>query len=156
MKYRRALNATSPTVIDSFQRRDDACRVKKKEAKKEKRCSPVEGLLVLLDFAARQLVELRVNVHELVLLLHLLALLEFVVDPLPPAEQAAEFGVRWHDPRAARSELCRVKKGEEFALKARAQIYGDARDTRLLRVKEGERELTVRGGRNEEYSSAKS
>lgn len=65
--------------------------------------SPVEGLLVLLDLAARQLMELRINVHKLVLLLHLLALLEFVVDPLPPAEQAAEFGVRWHDPRSFRS-----------------------------------------------------
>lgn len=63
---------------------------------KSKALSPVEGLLVLLDLAARQLVELRVNVDELVLLLHLLALLEFVVDPLPPAEQAAELGVRWH------------------------------------------------------------
>lgn len=59
---------------------------------------PVEGLLVLLDLAARQLVEFRVHVHKLVLLLHLLALLELVVDPLSPAEQAAEFGVRWHDP----------------------------------------------------------
>jgi len=42
-------------------------------------------------------VKLGVNVHELVLLLHLLALLELVVDPLPSAEEAAEFGVRWHD-----------------------------------------------------------
>lgn len=71
----------------------------KEKVKKEKMRSPVEGLLVLLDLATRQLVELGVNVDELVLLLHLLALLELVVDPLPSAEQAAEFGVRWHDPR---------------------------------------------------------
>lgn len=62
------------------------------------RYSPVEGLLVLLDLAARQLMEFRVNIHKLVLLLHLFALFELVVDPLPPVEQTAEFGVRWHDP----------------------------------------------------------
>lgn len=60
--------------------------------------SPVEGLFVLLDLATRQLMEFRVNVHKLVLLLHLFALFELVVDPLPSAEQAAELGVRWHDP----------------------------------------------------------
>lgn len=73
----------------------------KEKVKRKRKCSPVEGLLVLLDLTARQLMELRVNVYELVLLLHLLAFLEFVVDPLPSAEQAAEFGVRWHDPRSS-------------------------------------------------------
>lgn len=92
------------------------------EAKRQRRCSPVEGLLVLLDLAARQLVELGVHVYELVLLLHLLALLELVVDPLSPAEQATEFGVRWHDPLSILSIRIHVDEGERenSALKARA------------------------------------
>lgn len=100
---------------------------KKEEAKRQRRCSPVEGLLVLLDLAARQLVELGVHVYELVLLLHLLALLELVVDPLSPAEQATEFGVRWHDPLSILSIRIHVDEGERenSALKARS-FCGDA------------------------------
>lgn len=95
---------------------------KEEEAKRQRRCSPVEGLLVLLDLAARQLVELGVHVYELVLLLHLLALLELVVDPLSPAKQATEFGVRWHDPLSILSIRIHVDEGERenSALKARA------------------------------------
>lgn len=59
--------------------------------------SPVEGLLVLLDLATRQLVEFGIDVDELVLLLHLLAFFEFVVDPLSSAKQVAKLGVRGHD-----------------------------------------------------------
>lgn len=83
-----------------------------------RRGSPVEGLLVLLDLAARQLVELRVDVHELVLLLHLLAFLEFVVDPLSPAEQVAELGVRWHDVilAGARCGLFKSRRSPVFDL----------------------------------------
>lgn len=66
--------------------------------------------------------EFRVNVHELVLLLHLLALLELVVDPLPSAEQAAEFGVRWHGPR---SEFSRAQKGLP---RVKARRLGGCRD----------------------------
>lgn len=96
-------------------------RKKKEEEAKRQRCSPVEGLLVLLDLAARQLVELGVHVYELVLLLHLLALLELVVDPLSPAEQATEFGVRWHDPLSILSIRIHVdEERENSALKARA------------------------------------
>lgn len=58
--------------------------------------SPVESLFVLLDLAARQLVELRVNVHEFVLLFHLFAFFQLVVDPLSPAKQITELRVRWH------------------------------------------------------------
>ena len=70
---------------------------KKKERKKRRRPgSPVEGLLVLFDLAAGQLVELRVNVDEFVLLFHLLPFLELLVDPLPPAKQITELSVRRH------------------------------------------------------------
>lgn len=71
----------------------------------KKRHSPVEGLLVLLDFATWQFVELGVNVYELVLLLHLFTLFELVVDPLPSVEQVAEFGVCWHDSRFSITDL---------------------------------------------------
>lgn len=113
-------------VIDILQSRRRRCvqmkEEKKEEAKRQRRCSPVEGLLVLLDLAARQLVELGVHVYELVLLLHLLALLELVVDPLSPAEQATEFGVRWHDPLSILSIRIHVdeRERENSALKARA------------------------------------
>lgn len=115
-------------VIDILQSRRRRCvqmKEEKKEeekAKRQRRCSPVEGLLVLLDLAARQLVELGVHVYELVLLLHLLALLELVVDPLSPAEQATEFGVRWHDPLSILSIRIHVDEGERenSALKARS------------------------------------
>lgn len=40
--------------------------------------------------------ELRVNLHEL--LLHLLALHMIIVDRLPPAMQDVEFSIRQHDP----------------------------------------------------------
>lgn len=100
---------------------------KKEEVKRQRRCSPVEGLLVLLDLAARQLVELGVHVYELVLLLHLLALLELVVDPLSPAEQATEFGVRWHDPLSIFSIRIHVDEGErkEFRVES-TELCGDA------------------------------
>lgn len=41
--------------------------------------------------------EFGIDVDELVLLLHLLAFFEFVVDPLSSAEQVAKLGVRGHD-----------------------------------------------------------
>lgn len=125
----------------------------KEEAKRQRRCSPVEGLLVLLDLAARQLVELGVHVYELVLLLHLLALLELVVDPLSPAEQATEFGVRWHDPLSILSIRIHVDEEERrnSALKARA-LHGDAYEHAVAvssqtRVNERERESACQGGR---------
>lgn len=73
---------------------------RKEEKKKRRRPgSPVEGLLVLFDLTAGQLMELRVNVDEFVLLFHLLPFLELLVDPLPPAKQITELSVRRHPDR---------------------------------------------------------
>lgn len=72
---------------------------RKKKKKRRRPGSPVEGLLVLFDLAAGQLVKLRVNVDEFVLLFHLLPFLELLVDPLPPAKQITELSVRRHPDR---------------------------------------------------------
>lgn len=79
--------------------------------------SPVEGLLVLFNFAPAELVELGVNVYELVLFFDFLALLEVLVDLLPPVEEITELRVGRHGFYLGKNK----KKKKEDKLKPRSR-----------------------------------